>query len=187
LIAPGSDCAARVTTDAAAMPPIRRVPIDGRPVFLTIVTADRMPLMREDAMKVLVLDAMRSAHRRHRFRHWASVILDDHLHLLIQPTPASKVDVIVAAIKRWVTCGRRRVGQGKGRIWQRRFHDHVIRDDRDLHRHMDYIHYNPVKHGYCRSAVDYRWSSFHAWRQRGVYPAQWGCIEPINTVGMHPE
>ena len=59
-------------------------------------------------------------------------------------------------------------------IWQRGFWDHVIRDERDLNRHFDYIHWNPVKHGYVRRVADWPYSSFHRFVAQGVYPVNWG-------------
>src|SRR3546814_19294976 len=61
-----------------------------------------------------------------------------------------------------------------GRLWQRRYFDHVIRDADDFARHLDYLHFNPVKHGLVRRAADWRWSSFGAWAARGVYDVDWG-------------
>jgi putative transposase len=59
-------------------------------------------------------------------------------------------------------------------IWQRRYWEHVIRDDADLERHADYIHFNPVKHGYVSRVSDWPHSSFHRYVQRGLLPADWG-------------
>ena len=58
-------------------------------------------------------------------------------------------------------------------IWQRRFWEHLIKDEEDYKNHLDYIHYNPVKHGYVRRAIDWRYSSFHLWLKREVYPRDW--------------
>ena len=58
-------------------------------------------------------------------------------------------------------------------VWQRRYWEHCIRDERDYLNHLDYIHYNPVKHGYVQSAKDWPYSSFHRWVERGMYPENW--------------
>ena len=61
-------------------------------------------------------------------------------------------------------------------IWQRRFWEHVIRNDADYARHVDYIHYNPVKHGYVERVADRPYATFHCYVERGVYPPVWsGC------------
>ena len=59
-------------------------------------------------------------------------------------------------------------------IWQRRFWEHQIRDEEDLRRHVDYIHYNPVKHGFVKRVKNWRWSSFHGYCLRGQYSVDWG-------------
>ncbi|HVL76665.1 MAG TPA: transposase, partial [Noviherbaspirillum sp.] len=67
-----------------------------------------------------------------------------------------------------------RLRKGERGIWQRRYGEHVIRDERDLRNHLDYIHYNHVKHGYVKRALDWPHSSFHRYVARGVYPSDWG-------------
>jgi putative transposase len=59
-------------------------------------------------------------------------------------------------------------------LWQRRYWEHVIRDDADLERHVDYIHLNPVKHGYVSRVSDWPYSSFHRYVARGILPPDWG-------------
>jgi putative transposase len=59
-------------------------------------------------------------------------------------------------------------------IWQRRYWEHVIRDDADFERHVDYIHYHPVRHGLASCVVDWPHSSFHRYVERGILPADWG-------------
>ena len=59
-------------------------------------------------------------------------------------------------------------------MWQRRFWEHVIRDDEDLRKHIDYIHWNPVKHGWVKKVADWPYSSFHDFVARGVYSVEWG-------------
>ena len=74
--------------------------------------------------------------------------------------------------------------RGEKLVWQRRFWEHLIRDKEDWRRHVDYIHYNPVKHGYVSRPGDWPWSSFEKALKRGWYPAGWGEQEPRNLVGM---
>jgi putative transposase len=65
--------------------------------------------------------------------------------------------------------------RGERGFWQRRFWEHTIRDETDLERHLDYIHYNPVKHGLVSRPKDWPYSSFHRWVREGAYPHDWGC------------
>ena len=71
----------------------------------------------------------------------------------------------------------KRTGQESGRVWQNRFWDHIIRDEQDLKNHLDYIHYNPVKHGLANSPFEWKESSFHQFRKQGHYPEDWGVSE----------
>ncbi len=73
-----------------------------------------------------------------------------------------------------------RIGKRERGIWQRRFWEHLIRDDEDLAHHVDYIHYNPLRHGYVRQAADWPYSSFHWFMRRGWPPADWGCGEDFS-------
>ena len=60
-------------------------------------------------------------------------------------------------------------------VWQRRFWEHTIGDEADLEKHLDYIHYNPVKHGLVSCPHKWEYSSFRKWLERGNYEANWGC------------
>jgi putative transposase len=66
-------------------------------------------------------------------------------------------------------------------IWQRRFGEHLIRDDEDFNRHVDYIHWNPVKHGWVKSVAEWPHSSFHDYVRLGLYPTDW-CSEDIANI-----
>jgi putative transposase len=73
-------------------------------------------------------------------------------------------------------------------IWQRRFWEHTITDDRDYAAHIDYIHYNPVKHGWAKAAKDWPYSTFHQLVEKGVYPVDWaGCDRGTLNVGESME
>jgi len=67
------------------------------------------------------------------------------------------------------------------KFWQKRFWDHVIRDDRDFENHLHYIHFNPVKHGYVTDPRDWKDSSYLEWEKRGLYPPPFKWEEPKNT------
>jgi putative transposase len=121
------------------------------------------------------------------FETVAIVLLPDHLHAIWTLPPGDdKYPDRWKAIKagfssRWlkaggaeqaITPGYRR--QRRRGVWQPRFIEHTIRDETDLHNHADYLHYNPVKHGYVRSPRDWPWSSFHRYVQSGDYEPDWG-------------
>ncbi len=72
-------------------------------------------------------------------------------------------------------------------VWQPRFIEHTIRDEADLHSHADYIHYNPVKHGYAQSPANWPWSSFQRYVFSGDYPADWGSSKALTFRGVNAE
>lgn len=69
-------------------------------------------------------------------------------------------------------------------IWQRRFWENTIRDEDDYQNHFDYLHYNPVKHGYVERVRDWQWSSFHRYVQQGVYSIHWGDLTEARFNGI---
>ena len=66
--------------------------------------------------------------------------------------------------------------KGERGIWHRRFWEHLIRDDQDYEHHVNYIHYNPVKHCYVKLAADWQYSSIHRYIKLGILNEQWGCV-----------
>jgi len=89
-----------------------------------------------------------------------------------------------AKIPKGEKLSERRLKKGERGIWQRRFWEHVIRDERDYERHVDYIHFNPVKHGHVARAADWPYSSFHRYVERGIYDLDWGADEDIWSLEM---
>ena len=168
------------------MPKYRRLALPGHPVFLTLVTDRRRRWLGDEAAVQCLLDSMCWARQRYPFAHLAHVILPDHLHWLVRPSDGTSFSDLVRAVKRDVTWRLKGTGI-EGPLWQKRFYDHVIRDRDDLARHLDYVHYNPVKHGYALRPLDYRWSSFAQWLERGVYTEDWGAVEPQRISGMDLE
>jgi len=77
------------------------------------------------------------------------------------------------------SCSLSRRKKGERGIWQRRFWEPIIRNETDYCHHVDYIHYNPVKHGYVKQVKDWKYSSFHRAVNWGIYPSNW-CGEGIN-------
>jgi len=74
-----------------------------------------------------------------------------------------------------------------GRVWQNRFWDHIIRNQEDLNRHIDYIHFNPVKHGFVKSPFDWSHSSIHKYHAEGFYTRGWGLIDTLKFKGEFGE
>ena len=103
------------------------------------------------------------------------MLLPEHIHS-IWHLPESDRDYSRrwSIVKRRFTQEYREGGYGKPPFWQKRFWAHRIDDDLDYEHHMNYIHYNPVKHGYVSRAKLWPWTSFHRYVEQGVYPVDWG-------------
>ena len=159
----------------------RRNFIPGGTFFFTITLADRRSNTLVDHI-VALRSAFRAARRERPFVIEAIVVLPDHLHaiLTLPPNDADfsgrwrriKGHFSSALIEARLRLKRR--PNGDLALWQRRFWEHTIRDDRDFARHIDYVHFNPVKHGLARRARDWPYSSFHRYVREGLLPDDWG-------------
>ncbi|MCA9445815.1 MAG: transposase [Candidatus Omnitrophica bacterium] len=152
--------------------------------FLTLVTHQRRHvfLNREDF--VLVWRVMDRVAKRFDASYPAWVILPNHLHWVLQPGH-SDYSRIVFSFKRAVGFElkkQNRIRQGQ-KLWQDRFWEHTIRDEKDLGRCVDYIHYNPVKHGLVGSTADWPYSSFRTFVGKGVYSPDWGDGDELKIPG----
>ena len=168
------------------MPAYRRYYSDSdQTIFLTLTTAMRQPWLSTKGVRPRLLEALRATKALHPFRHHGHALLDDHLHLLISVHDGTRVPGIVGSFKQAALAHLRMTPSGiQRRAWQRRYYDHIIRDETDFARHLDYLHYNPVKHGLVSHAGDWSWSSLAAWQARGIYPSDWGQAEPDSIRHM---
>ena len=166
----------------------------GGSFFFTLVTHRRQHLFSIPEN----IDRLRNAFRREKEKYpfvvEAIVILPDHLHAIwTLPEGDTQYSVRWSRIKRYFSIGcvgatsirsASRCRKRERPVWQRRFWEHTIRDERDWRRHMDYIHYNPVKHGYVRMPGEWPYSSF-AWAvRRGWYEPDWRAVEPEGVEGI---
>jgi len=138
---------------------IRRFFRENDIVFLTHVTYHRNPILIEHSG--ILLDAMHKIDNGLDCEFIAWVILPDHLHLLVD-AKGNSLSMLMRRFKlSFSTKYRKAAGLKSGRVWQYRFWDHIIRDQEDMNRHLDYIHYNPLKHGYTQNPFAWRYSSIH--------------------------
>lgn len=167
-----------------AMPEYRRIFVPGGTFFFTIVTQDRRPLFADESNVDLLRAAVRNEREHHPFTIISAVVLPDHLHIVwTMPDDDSDYSGRIGRIKVAFTksLGLHHPNQpatlqrGYSGVWQPRFWEHWIRDQDDLNNHLDYIHYNPVKHGYARCPHEWVHSSFHQWVRSGGYVPTWCC------------
>ena len=169
-----------------AMSDYHRYFVPGGTYFFTVVTDGRCPLFADPRARRLLGSVFRRGLDRSPLRVLAIVLLPDHLHCLWALPPGDSDYpgrwrwVKGEFTRQWLAIGGSeqpndsRVRQRRRGVWQRRFWEHTIRDETDLERHADYIHYNPVKHGLVAAPREWPWSSFHRWVQLGHYPPDWG-------------
>lgn len=135
--------------------------VEGGTYFFTMVTKHRKPLFQDPALCELFMAGIEKTKTFHLFELEAFCILPDHIHLLISlPNNIKNYSNIIKELKKTVTKAiRKHLAQPNLVVWQDRFWEHTIRDERDMQTHYDYIHYNPVKHGYADSIDQWEWSS----------------------------
>ncbi len=173
------------------MPNYLRNYVPGGTYFFTVVTYGRLPLFEQEQNRTLLHNAIQIVCLKRPFTIVAMVLLPEHLHC-VWTLPEGDADYSL----RWrqikeafsgslpksreetstLTASRRR--RRERAVWQRRFWEHTCQDQDDLNRCIDYIHWNPVKHGLVQRVRDYKWSSFHRYVAQGVYPIDWGEANP---------
>jgi len=179
------------------MPNYRRLFIENSYVFITVVTNKRMPLLIDNVE--LLRKSFKHAMLTYKFDLFACAILPDHMHLIIIPEKIEEYPKIIRAIKYNFTQKFNAGGIAippyannqsttglpsgkKQKIWQNRYFEHTIRNETDLNNHLDYIHYNPIKHGYVKAVKDWEFSSFDNFVKMKNYDESWGSCEDVKHI-----
>ena len=158
----------------------RRNFVAGGTYFFTATLADRASRALTEHIETL-RDAIRATRDTQPFTIDAIVVLPDHLHLVMTlPDDDADYPNRWRMIKRRFTDAVKTSGvevarreNGDAALWQRRYWEHTIRGEKDFERHVDYIHFNPVKHGLVQRVRDWPHSSFHRYVRDGVLPEDW--------------
>ena len=150
----------------------RRIYLDSYSYYLTLVTQGRKSFLVDN------IDVLRTAFKlskkKYLYEIEAIVILPDHLHMIIRPQIAKEYSKIIRYIKRSFVYGldqetkdqakaeisHAKYHRGHSGIWQERFYEHTIRDEKDWLEKMEYIKYNPIKHNHVENLADWKYSSF---------------------------
>jgi len=175
----------------------KRLFLDGHYVFITCVTFKRNPILIDNIEHLR--DALKYAKEKYNFEIVAMVVLNNHFHLIINPEniddyPKSIIELkqyfskniekkYLKKIEKYITPSM--IKRKETGVWQRRYYEHTIRDEKDLNIHLDYIHYNPVKHGLTQNVKDWEFSSFHKYVKRGNYDTNWGSNEDIKVISKY--
>jgi putative transposase len=160
----------------------RRARVPGGSFFFTLVTHDRHPWLADPEVARTLGDVMRRVRAERPFETLAMVLMPDHLHCIWRlPPEDADFSTRWLLIKQFMT--HRLSGRmAKRPLWQARFWEHCLRDERDVAQHIDYIHFNPVKHGYVKQVCEWPYSSFHKHVASGIYPANWGVSASVSTL-----
>ena len=164
-----------------------RADTPGASYFFTVVTFRRRNILTNDDCRAWLRNAVINTRENYPFTIDAWVLLPEHLHCILT-LPENDHDFSVrwnCIKKRFTTLAKHKYHKPEwlnaskqkhreGTIWQRCFWEHQLRDDNDYQRHVDYIHYNPVKHDFVKNVSDWPYSTFHRYVKLGIYPIDWG-------------
>jgi putative transposase len=176
----------RVTQHLAAPMRYRRATVTGASYFFTLITYQRKPLFADPRNVERWHRAVSKVQSVRPFVVEAEVVMPDHLHIIwtlpdADADYATRIRLIKTAFTKGlssrggpVATSESRANKGECDVWQRRFWEHVIRDERDFQAHLDYIHANPVQHGLVARPIDWPHSTFAIWLERGAYEPWWG-------------
>jgi putative transposase len=169
----------------------RRWYVPGGTYFFTVVTYGRRPILCEELGRACLHAAIEAVRQQWPFEIVAIVLLPEHLHTVwTLPRGDDRYSTRWRLIKekftqRYLRAGGREIApsssrkkQGERGIWQRRFWEHLVPDEDDLQRCVDYVHWNPRKHGLVARVRDWPWSSFHRFVELGEYDIDWGGTDP---------
>jgi putative transposase len=189
-----NQCNSNINSQPTSMQ-YRRFKTPGATYFFTVVTHQRQPIFNDPTAIELLRHAFQKVKSRFPFMIEAMVVLPDHLHCIwTLPTEDADFSTRWRLIKGEFSrqCPDRyrqhrslaRLRKQEQAIWQRRFWEHQIRDEVDFANHVDYIHYNPVKHGWVKASKDWAYSSFHRYVRDGAYSEDWGTEDRIELEGV---
>jgi putative transposase len=161
--------------------------VPGGLYFFTVKTLRNQHFLTDDDVRAALREGIQFTRQSKPFDIVAWVLLPNHLHCIWRLPPgdadfAARWSIIKRTVTQdcrerlnrpeWESARRRKRQQST--LWQHRYWDHLIRDEDDFNRHMDYIHWNPVKHGFAVNVADWPHSSFHRLVRSGWYDENWG-------------
>lgn len=151
-------------------------------MFVSLYTRHRQPLLKGDEAKHLLLNKLGETKRQFHLVIAAYVFLDDHVHLLFTSPPRNECSAIVNSLRAAFQREMRRAGhlgdETQSQVWEHGMKVCAIRTKEELRDHLDFIHYDPVRHGLAERAGDYRWSSLGKRMAEGHYPHDWAELAP---------
>jgi len=166
----------------------RRAFVPGGSYFFTVVTERRQKIFIDDKNVEILRQAFKNVMKKYPFTIDAAVILPEHLHF-VWTLPSNDTDFSTRwrLIKTWFTkhceyesiikLNNSQITRDEKNIWQHRYWEHLLRDELDFEQHINYVHYNPVKHGYVSKPIDWEYSSFYKYVEENIISSNWGKSE----------
>lgn len=176
------------------MPDYRRNWVPGGTYFFTVALLER----KQDLLVTEIgrlRDAVRRVKRLYPFEIIAWVVLPDHLHC-VWSLPQGDADyatrwrliklLFVKGLPKGERLSAVRNRRKERGVWHRRYWEHTIRSERDLVNHVDYVHWNPMKHGLVSRVTDWPYSTFHRYVRQGLLPADWAGNVQLSASAAEP-
>lgn len=170
----------------------KRLFIENSLVFITIVTSKRRKILIDNIN--ILREAFKRTIDKYNYQIYAICILPDHIHMIIKPYEIRDYPIIIKQIKQYfsqkidknslenysLTSGN--IKRKECDVWQHKYWEHTIKDEKDLNTHTDYIHYNPFKHGYVQRVKDWNYSSFKRFVKMNMYDIDWCNFGDKNNI-----
>jgi len=161
----------------------KRLFISNSLIFITVVTKNRKPILIQNIK--FLREAFKCAKQKYSFEIIAIIINNDHFHMIIKPEDVKLYPKIVGCIKSTFTkisgIEHLQNNSRESDIWQRRYWEHTIMSENDLYKHIDYIHYNSMKH-YNIAPKNWKYSSFDKFVKEGYYEKDWCNFNDENNI-----
>ena len=158
-------------------------------IFITIVTHNRSPILIENIETLK--EAINNTRSKYNFNIVAISVMPEHLHMIIKVNNINDYPKIIYSMKYYfskhvkaekINLPESKNKKGEKGIWQRRYWEHTIRNEQDFYQHLDYIHYNPIKHILVKSLKDYKYTTFEKFVEIGLYEEDWCNFEDKNKI-----
>lgn len=173
------------------MPNYKRIYLKGHYYFITVTTYNRNNILIQNID--LLRKSFECSKQMFEFDIIAIVVLPDHMHLILKPETPADYSKIIGKIKRDFTkalddeyidknISKSRIKRKEKGVWQRRFYEHTIRNEKSFNDLLDYIHFNPVKHGYVQNVKNWKYSSFNKFVNQGSYEPDWGTFNDVKNI-----
>lgn len=168
----------------------RRVFIQNSYVHLVILAYKRQNIFTDNIE--LLRCAFKNAKKYFKFEILTICVLPNHIHMILKPDNISEYPRIITSIKYYFSKNINYVGQEcptygymnkrERGIFQRRYYEHTIKSEDEFNNHINYIHFNPVKHGLVNAVKDWEYSSFHQFVKKGLYEVNWGSEADVESI-----